>query len=127
DEVSKHFTGVALELTPGAKFRKREERQQFSLLSLMGQVAGLKRGLIQLLLLGIALQVCALVMPFYMQWLVDEALVSADRDLITVLGLGFLLLVAVQSSISGVRSWITTALATNLNFQWLGNAFTHLL
>ena len=26
-----------------------------------------------------------------------------------------------------MRSWITTVLATNLNLQWLGNAFAHLL
>jgi ATP-binding cassette subfamily B protein RaxB len=127
EEISKHFTGVALELTPGAKFKRAQESQRFSLLSLMGHVMGLKRGLIQLLLLGIALQVCVLVVPFYVQWIVDEALVAADHDLITVLGLGFLLLVVVQAAISAVRSWITAALATDLNFQWLGNAFAHLM
>ena len=126
-EVAKHFTGVALELTPTAEFKKVEEKQQFSLLSLMGRVVGLKRGLLQLLVLGLALQVCALVAPFYMQWLVDEALLAADRDLITVLGCGFLLLVLIQTAIGAVRSWITTVLATNLNLQWLGNAFAHLL
>jgi ATP-binding cassette subfamily B protein RaxB len=126
-EFGKHFTGVALELTPTAQFVKKQEVQDFSLLSLMGRVVGLKRGLTQLLLLGLALQVCALVAPFYMQWLVDEALLAADRDLITVLGCGFLLLVVVQTSIGAVRSWVTTVLATNLNFQWLGNAFAHLM
>jgi ATP-binding cassette subfamily B protein RaxB len=126
-EFAKHFTGVALELTPAAHFVKKQETQAFSLLSLMGRVVGLRRGLAQLLLLGLSLQVCALVMPFYMQWLVDEALLAADRDLITVLGCGFLLLVVVQTSIGTVRSWVTTVLATNLNFQWLGNAFAHLM
>ncbi|POZ63074.1 peptidase domain-containing ABC transporter [Chromobacterium alticapitis] len=127
DEVSKHFTGVALELTPGASFQQTEELQQFSLLSLMGQVEGLGGGLSQLLLLGLALQVCALAAPFYLQWVVDEALVAADRNLVTVLGIGFLLLVLLQTAISAVRSWAATALAANLNFQWLGNAFAHLL
>ncbi len=42
-------------------------------------------------------------------------------------GLGFLLLVVVQTAIGAVRSWVTTSLATNLNFQWLGNAFAHLM
>lgn len=126
-EIAKHFTGVALELTPTAEFKKKIEVQDYSLLSLMGRVVGLKRGLTQLLMLGLALQVCALVAPFYMQWLVDEALLAADRDLITVLGCGFLLLVLVQTSIGAVRSWVTTVLATNLNFQWLGNAFAHLM
>lgn len=126
-DLALHFTGVALELSPSAEFKKKVEVQDYSLFSLMGRVVGLKQGLLQLLLLGLALQVCALVAPFYMQWLVDEALLAADRDLITVLGCGFLLLVVLQTSISAVRSWVTTALATNLNFQWLGNAFAHLL
>ncbi|MBI3712363.1 MAG: peptidase domain-containing ABC transporter [Burkholderiales bacterium] len=126
-EFAKHFTGVALELTPTDAFTKKVEVQDYSLLSLMGRVIGLKRGLIQILLLGLTLQVCTLVAPFYMQWLVDEALLAADRDLITVLGCGFLLLVGIQTSIGAVRSWVTTVLATNLNFQWLGNSFAHLM
>ncbi len=93
----------------------------------MGHVIGLRRGLLQLLALGLALQVCALIAPFYMQWIVDEALLASDRDLITVLGCGFLLLVLLQTAIGAVRSWVTTVLATSLNLQWLGNAFVHLL
>jgi ATP-binding cassette subfamily B protein RaxB len=126
-EVAKHFTGVALELTPTGEFAPKNESRNFSLLSLMGRVVGLRRGLAQVLLLGLALQVCALVAPFYMQWVIDEALLAADRDLVTILGCGFLLLVVLQASIGAVRSWVTTALSTNLNFQWLGNAFTHLM
>ncbi|WP_075791903.1 peptidase domain-containing ABC transporter [Massilia putida] len=127
DECAKHFTGVALELAPARQFSKQKEVQSFTLLSLMGRVVGLKHGLSQILLLGLALQVCLLIAPFYLQWMVDEALLSSDRDLITVLGLGFLALVCVQTAITAVRSWITTVLSTSLNFQWFGNAFTHLM
>ncbi|MGX9217109.1 peptidase domain-containing ABC transporter [Massilia varians] len=127
DEFSKHFTGIALELTPSAQFEAKEERQQFSLFSLMGHVVGLRRSLLQVLALGLALQVCALISPFYIQWIVDEALLASDRDLIAVLGCGFLLLVLLQTAIGAVRSWVTTVLATSLNLQWLGNAFAHLL
>lgn len=125
--IGQHFSGVALELTPSAAFKPAHEVMQFSLLSLMGRVVGLKRNLVQILLLGLTLQLCALIAPFYMQWLVDEALLAADRDLLTVLGCGFLLLVLVQTSISAVRSWVTTVMATSLNIQWLGNTFAHLL
>ncbi|POA96868.1 ABC transporter ATP-binding protein [Chromobacterium sinusclupearum] len=127
EETAKHFTGVALELAPGHEFTPMEERQHVSLLALMGRVDGLGRGVTQLLLLGLALQVCVLAAPFYLQWVVDEALLAADRNLITVLGIGFLLLVLLQSAIEAVRSWATTALATSLNFQWFGNAFAHLM
>jgi ATP-binding cassette subfamily B protein RaxB len=127
DEVAKHFTGVALELTPTGDFSPKNESRDFPLLSLMGRVIGLRRGLGQVLLLGLALQVCALVAPFYMQWVIDEALLAADQELMTVLGCGFLLLVVLQASIGAVRSWVTTVLSTNLNFQWFGNAFMHLM
>jgi ATP-binding cassette subfamily B protein RaxB len=126
-EVANHFTGIALELVPGPNFKCSVNIQQFSLLSLMGKVEGLERGLCQLLILGICLQLCLLVLPFYLQWIVDEALVSADHDLVAVLAIGFLLLVIVQALIGGVRSWATTVLATRLNFQWLGNSFAHLM
>lgn len=126
-EVAKHFMGVALELTPTAEFKKAEEKQQFSLLSLMGRVVGLKRGLLQLLTLGLALQVCALVAPFYMQWLVDEALLAADRDLITVLAAASCCWCWCRRPSAPCVPSITTVLATNLNLQWLGNAFAHLL
>jgi ATP-binding cassette subfamily B protein RaxB len=127
EDVSKRFTGVALELTPRKQFRPAKEIQQFTLLSLMGNVSGLKRGLLQILLLGITLQLCVLAAPFYIQWTVDEVLVTNDRNLITVLGVGFFLLVLVQTAISAFRAWATTVLATSLNFQWLANAFTHLM
>lgn len=126
-DAAEHFTGIALELTPGTEFVRASPEPVFTIRSLLGNVVGLNRGLIQLLLLGIVLQVFSLVSPFYMQWVVDEALVAADRDLVTVLGIGFLLLVVLQTIVSAVRSWVTTVMATDLNFQWLGNAFTHLM
>lgn len=126
-EISKHYTGIALELVPGNEFSKTDQLQDVSLLRLMGQVVGLKRGLGQLLLLGLGLQLCLLLAPFFVQWVVDMAIVSADKDLISVLGIGFLLLVVVQAVFEAVRSWVTIALSTSLKFQWFGNAFAHLM
>ena len=126
-ELSKNFTGIALEIAPGSSFAQKTETQKFTIFSLMGNIVGLKRGLAQILLLGVALQICALTAPFFIQWVVDEALIAGDRDLITVLGLGFLLIALVQTAVSGLRAWATTVLATSLNFQWLGNAFAHLM
>jgi ATP-binding cassette, subfamily B, bacterial CvaB/MchF/RaxB len=127
EELSKHFSGVALELTPGGGFKPVEESQRFTLLSLMGRVVGLRRSLVQVLALAIGLQVCVLLLPFYLQWVIDEALISGDRDLLTVLGIGFLAVVVIQTLLSTARSWVSTVLATDLNFQWLGNVFAHLM
>jgi ATP-binding cassette subfamily B protein RaxB len=126
-EVSKHFTGIALELSPTSDFQPADERRRIRLRDLMGPVEGLKRSLAQVFILALALQAIAVVSPFYMQWAIDGAVVSADRDLLTVLGLGFLLLAVIQVAISVLRSWVVLYLGTTLNLQWLANVFSHLL
>ena len=126
-DVSRHFTGIALELAPTEQFAPLDERRRVRIRDLMGPVTGLRRSLGQVFVLALTLQAIALVSPFYLQWVVDGAVVSADRDLLTVLGLGFLLLAIVQVLITALRSWVVTYVGTTLNLQWLANVFTHLL
>jgi ATP-binding cassette subfamily B protein RaxB len=127
EEVGKHFTGVALELSPTAEFRVRAAPPAFTIRSLLGKIQGISRGLLVLAGLGIAMQICAMVAPFYIQWVVDQVLISRDKNLLAVLGVGFILVALVQALILAARSWSTTALATDLNFQWYGNTFNHLM
>lgn len=126
-EVSKHFTGVGLELAPTADFKPAEERQRVTVRALIGRVIGLKRSLIQIVVLAIAIEVFALIGPFFLQWVVDSVVTSADRQLLTTLGIGFLLLVAMQVATSAIRSWAVLYLSNSLNLQWLANVFSHLL
>jgi ATP-binding cassette, subfamily B, bacterial CvaB/MchF/RaxB len=126
-EFSKHFTGIALELTPATDFKPSTEKLQFTLRGLMGRITGMKRGLTQILLLALALEFVAISLPFYLQWVLDHAIVGADRDLLTTLALGFGLLVLIQAAIGAVRGWFVVALSTQLNFQWLGNVFAHMI
>jgi len=127
DEVSRHFTGVALELLPTTDFKPRTERQAVSLRQLLGRVTGLKRSLLQIFVLALALEAFMLLAPFFMQWVVDGVLVSADRDLLVTLGLGFGLLVLIQVATGAIRSWAVLYLASTLNLQWLSNVFAHLM
>lgn len=126
-EVSEHFTGVALELTPGADFAPIRERQVVSIPTLTGRVRGLVPALGQILLLALALEVFALSGPFYMQWVLDQVLVSADHDLLTLLGLGFLGITVFSALITATRSWAVTWLSATLNVQWSSNLFNHLM
>ena len=132
-EVSRHFTGVALELAPEDGFDDEaaaaagSEGRAWRWRSLLGRVTGLKRSLAQVLVFGLALQTLGLIAPFHLQWLTDHALATGDRDLILVLGLGFLLLAAIRVALGAVRSWMTTVLSTSLAFQWQGRAFGHLM
>lgn len=126
-ELSRRFTGVALELAPTTEFTPRIERQRVGLRSLIGRLPGLAPTLGQILVLALVLQIFAILAPFFMQWVVDQAIVSQDRDLVLVLGLGFLLLAVVQAGVTALRAWALMVLGTTLNLQLLSNLFRHLV
>jgi ATP-binding cassette subfamily B protein RaxB len=127
DELSRHFTGIALELTPAADFTTKTERQTVTLKQLLGPVRGLKRSLAQIFVLAAGLEAFVLLSPFFLQWVVDGVLVSADRDLLVTLGIGFGLLVLLQVAAAAIRSWAVLHLSATLNLQWLSNVFAHLM
>ncbi|HEU0154177.1 MAG TPA: peptidase domain-containing ABC transporter [Arenimonas sp.] len=126
-EASAHFTGVALELSPGAGFKAQPAPPAIRLSQLTGTVRGLWPSLARILLLSLALQVFVLLAPFFMQWVVDQALVSADRPLLDLLGLGFGLALVLQVAIGWLRGWAVVHLSTRLGLQWTGNVFAHAL
>lgn len=126
-EVSKDFSGVALELTPAATFEPRSEKSPLKLRMLIGRLPGLAGALVQVLALALVLQFMLLIGPFYMQWVVDHALVAQDRDMVTVLGVGFLLLALLQVGVSALRGWVLLVLGTSLNLQLVTNLFRHLV
>lgn len=126
-EVSKSFTGVALEVWPGGSFEKQEPKPQIKLMSMLGKVSGLYRSLGQVLVLALALEVFSLVSPFLLQWTLDNVLVTQDRDLLTTLIIGFGLLLLMQQVVSAIRAWVMMHMSTLLSVQWRANVFSHLL
>lgn len=126
-EVSRHFTGIALELAPGPGFKPSDRRRAVSLRALLGPVSGLKRSLAQIFVVAVALEAFMLLAPFFLQWVVDGALVSADRDLLITLVIGFGLLMLLQVTAGALRSWAVLYLSSTLSLQWLGNVFAHLM
>jgi ATP-binding cassette, subfamily B, bacterial CvaB/MchF/RaxB len=126
-EVSKSFTGVALELEPTIQFQKKTDRQSIRLRGLMGRVRGLKTSFVQVIMLALAMEVFSLLGPFLMQWIVDDALVSGDKDLLTVIAMGMLMLGLLKAAVSLIRSWVLLYMSTSLNIQWVSNVMEHLL
>jgi ATP-binding cassette, subfamily B, bacterial CvaB/MchF/RaxB len=127
DKVNANFTGIALELRPTAAFEFKDEVRRIALKDLTGRVVGLRRALGTLFAVAVILELLAVTLPLLLQWVVDGVLINGDRSLLVTLGLGFTLLVLMQSLIAAVRSWTALYFGTNLNFQWFSNLFTHLL
>lgn len=126
-EISRHFTGVALELTPNADFQRDRPAPRVRLSALTGRVRGLKRSLLQIFALALVLQLFAIVAPLLNQLVIDDVLASGDSDLLRLLVLGFGLLLVVQTAIGLARSWMVMVLGQTLALQWTGNVFAHLV
>ena len=126
-EAGRYFTGVALELTPTLTFAPRDERKPLRLRDLIGRVSGLKRALAQIFVLAAALELFSIISPLFLQLTVDKVLAAFDRDLLFTLGIGFMLLIGLQSFLGALRSWTTLYFGTSLKLQWYANLFSHLV
>ena len=127
EELSKHFTGIAVEFTPTTSFKVEKVVEQLRLFDFLRATSGIKKAFAQLLTLSVLLQVFAIASPFYMQLVVDQALTTYDRDLLTVLAIGFLLLAVINVVTNSFRSWVIVYLGNTLSFQMGGNLFRHLI
>lgn len=127
EEVSRSFSGVALELIPTAGFQRAKEHRPLAWRALTGRIEGLKRALSQIFLFALVLEIFALVMPWFMQIVLDQVLAEGDSNLLAMVGIGFMLLMLAQTAVSTMRGWTVICLGTRLNLTWGSNVFGHLL
>jgi ATP-binding cassette subfamily B protein RaxB len=126
-EVSQHFTGVALEVTPAADFKPGGPVIRQKLWDLLGSTCGLLSPLAQTFFLSLILQAYVLAAPFYMQLAVDEAVVKDDRTLLGVLACGFGLAMLFNATAGVLRSRILVYLQSRFAFEIGTGLFRHLL
>ncbi|MFB9243176.1 peptidase domain-containing ABC transporter [Massilia antarctica] len=126
-EVSDHFTGVALELLPTAQFEQKDATRRMSIKQLTGPVVGLRRALLQVFALALALEVFALVSPLFNQYVIDEVIVSGDHQLLQILLAGFALLLVTQTLIGIARSMVLMRWSIDVGLQWSARVFSHLI
>lgn len=115
-EVSEHFTGVALELRPTDGFETSSQRVRLRLSQLWNRITGLKRALVQTFVLSLVMQAFVLASPYYMQVALDSALPALDRDLLTVLALGFGLFTLINAGAALLRSFVLLSAGTSLGY-----------
>lgn len=126
-ETSKHFTGVALELHPTEQFSSIAQPSRVKISQLFGRFVGIKRTFFYLFVLAVLIEILGLVAPLFLSLVVDEAIVSADRDLLNVLALSFGFLLLLQVGISWLRSWSLMGLHASIEVQSRDNLAAHLL
>jgi ATP-binding cassette subfamily B protein RaxB len=121
DQLSNHFTGVALELRPADNFEGGKQRSRLKLSQLWGGLTGLKRALAQTLVLSLVMQAFVLASPYYMQVAIDSALPALDNNLLAVLALGFGLFTLVNGGASLLRSFVLLSAGSSLSYGIASN------
>ena len=127
EEFSKHFTGVALELSPTEEFKSTDTRVNLKLSDFWSKVTGLKSTLGKVFLLSLLLQAFAIASPYYMQLVVDEVILSFDQNLLAILAVGFGLLMLIEMMTGAVRSVLLLHFGNLMSIQLGANLFHHLI
>jgi ATP-binding cassette subfamily B protein RaxB len=126
EEASREFTGIALEAIPTTNFVKKDERSSLRLRDLFGNMTGFATSIFQIFLLSLGIELVTLLLPIGSQIIVDEVIVSADHDLLLVVGTGLALLLIAQLALAVARTWAIMLTGTTINFQWSTSLFDHL-
>lgn len=126
-EMSRHFTGVALELTPSPAFTPIVARASLKVSDLWSRITRLKGAMAQVVGLSLLLQLTALALPFFQQLIVDEAIGQGDVDLVLLLAIGFGCVYLLNTLVQALRSWVVLTLGEAIAFQLAGNLVRHLV
>ena len=127
NKFARHFTGVALELTPTADFKPINAQARTRLSDLWSSLVNFRSAVGQVLLLSLMVQVTALAIPFFIQLVIDEGVNQGDASMLTMLLIGFGFIYGLQAVTRMLRSWVTLCLGESLTFQLGGNIVRHLL
>ncbi|MDA0977460.1 MAG: peptidase domain-containing ABC transporter [Proteobacteria bacterium] len=117
--LDRRFTGVALELTPAADFEPRGAPADNSPLSFVRslQLTGLGSALANLLILSICVQLFSLVLPFFVQIVVDEVITSRNQDLLAVVTVAFALAYLLTAFMQWLRGMTALHVGAHLSYH----------
>jgi ATP-binding cassette subfamily B protein RaxB len=127
EEVSKHFTGIVLELQPVSDFEITKGKKKLQIHHLWSSIHGLVSNLAYVFAFALSIQILVLISPYFIRLVVDEIVLAQDHNLLLVAGFAFALLQLIKTLAMGLRSWVVLHIGTVLNVQLVNNLFTHLL
>ena len=130
-EFSDGLSGVVLTLTPNAGFRRMPENPER-----LDRTAGgplrdplmrSRRSLVTVLGASLLIQLLALALPLATVVLIDRVLPSRERDLLTIVASGIVVLVLTQFAVNLVRSLLLIRLQARLDRDIVSGLFGRLL
>ncbi len=127
DEANDKFTGVVLELTPAKDFTPETKAEKLGLFDIIPFSSGFWKAMGQALGLSLFLQFFVLLSPFFMQFIIDEAILKSDTSLLLAIAAGFALLKIFETISTLVRSLVLQYLSTIVSYDMESSVLHHLL
>ncbi len=126
-KLSHHFTGIALELTKGKNFEKKKETENLDIYQLFKGIRGLKTNILALLVIALTIEILSLINPFLMQWSIDKVIPFNDTNLLSLLIIGFFIVLIINNILSFCQSWIVLYFSNNLKIEMESGIFSKLI
>jgi ATP-binding cassette subfamily B protein RaxB len=126
-DVSRSWTGVALDLLRSESFKPKIEQRQLNITQLWSKMTGFWGTIRQVVLLSLVMQLVLLATPFFLQISIDTVFPAFDSNLLLMLALGFGGLTVINLMASWLRSLILVTLSNSLAYQVIVNLFRHLM
>ena len=117
NEVSAHFTGVALEMSPTPTMKPSRPSQSVRLIDFLPAFRGLEGSLFNVFLITIALQVFTLIMPLSTQFMVDQGIRQSDLGIVIAIAIGFSGVVVVSAIANWTRSLLVLYVGNTAAFR----------
>lgn len=127
EEFDEGFTGVAIMLEPRAQFKQRAAQKVLTPWAYMRSLLSMRTIITQILGASLLLQLLGLGVPVLTEIIIDNILPQKDPNLLTILGLGMLILVLMQGVAIFLRSSLLIYLQTRIDTNMMLNFFEHML
>lgn len=127
EEMTRYFTGVALEVWPGSEFSAETTQNRIHLRSLINCIYGIKSILAKIFCLSVVIEAINLIMPVGTQLVMDHAIPAGDRGLLTLISAGLMFFILLRAATGMLRAWSSLVMGTLINVQWQSGLFNHLL
>lgn len=126
DEMNKSFTGIATEAWPGPSFEKQDQRNKLNFRKVIPPIPGLKSALFSIFIYALGVELIILLLPIIQQVIIDDALVTADIDLLTLLIIATAVFLLGSTTASVIRRFIQRNLSSSLSMIVPSHVFRHL-
>jgi ABC-type bacteriocin/lantibiotic exporter with double-glycine peptidase domain len=129
EEFAAGFAGTLLLVEPGPGFERRDSRRFTWRAALCGMLRapGVRRMAVQILAASLLLQLLGLGLPAITQIVVDRVLPEHSTGLLTLVGIGMVVVVLAQIALNHAREILLIVLETRLDRRSMHAFFEHLL